>query len=118
MLNFGILAVVKYSGFFVSNLNGILNMSGSENTVSFATIALPMGISFYTLQAVDYLIDVYRETIPAEKNFFRLALFVSFFRLLVQGPISRYDDLSQTLYEEHPFQSRNVCLGLQRMLWG
>lgn len=118
LLNLGILAVVKYTNFFISNVNGILKAFGGTAQLSFITLALPMGISFYTFQAVGYLIDVYRGTIPAEKNPFRFALFVSFFPQLIQGPISRFGDLAKTLFEKHPFDSRTVCCGLQRVLWG
>lgn len=62
-------------------------------------IALPLGISFYTLQATGYLIDVYRNVVRAQTNIFRTSLFISFFPQLIQGPISRYGDLSKTLYE-------------------
>ena len=62
--------------------------------------------------------DVYRGAVPAERDPFRFALFVSFFPQLVQGPISRYGDLSQTLYGPHPFDRTAVCRGLQRVLWG
>ncbi len=118
LLNLGILAVLKYTNFFISNVNGLLRLAGQSTRLSFLTLAVPMGISFYTFQAVGYLIDVYREVIPAERNFFRFALFVSFFPQLVQGPISRFGDLSRTLYAEHPFDSRTICFGLQRILWG
>ena len=93
LLNTGILAVVKYTNFFISNVNGILDALG-QTKLSFVTLALPMGISFYTFQAAGYLIDVYRGKYPAERNFFRFALFVSFFPQLVQGPISRFDELA------------------------
>ena len=118
LINLGILGTVKYANFFIANINGVMGAFGGTGKLSFVTLALPMGISFYTFQALGYLIDVYRGTVPAEKNFFRLALFVSFFPQLVQGPISRFDDLSKTLYGEHPFDGQTVCFGLQRMLWG
>lgn len=120
LLNLGILAVVKYTNFMISNINGILSVFGSKQAgrLSFVTLTLPMGISFYTFQAVGYLIDVYRGTVPAEKNPFKFALFVSFFPQLVQGPISRFGDLSKTLYREHAFDGRQVSYGLQRILWG
>jgi len=116
-LNIGILATVKYTNFFISNINGVLDALG-QTELSFVTLVLPMGISFYTFQAAGYLIDVCRGKYPAEKNPFRFALFVSFFPLLVQGPISRFDQLGRTLYQEHPFDSGTVCSGLQRVLWG
>ena len=118
LVNIGILAVLKYTNFLISNVNGILSAFGQSGELSFVTLALPMGISFYTFQAVGYLIDVYRGAVPAEKNLFRFALFIAFFPQLIQGPISRFGDLSRTLYGEHSFNSRQVCFGLQRMLWG
>ncbi len=117
-INIGILAVVKYSNFMISNINHIFDMFGGSRHISFLTLALPLGISFYTFQATGYLIDVYRGVYPAEKNLLKFALFVAFFPQLIQGPISRFGDLSKTLYEEHPFESRTVCRGLQRVLWG
>ncbi len=118
LINLGILVIVKYTNFAIANINSVLGWFGSERKLDFWNIVLPMGISFYTFQAVGYLIDVYRGTCRAEKNLFRFALFVSFFPQLVQGPISRFHDLSRTLYAEHRFDSRTVCYGLQRILWG
>jgi D-alanyl-lipoteichoic acid acyltransferase DltB (MBOAT superfamily) len=100
LFNIGILAIVKYTDLFYGGL------------------LVPMGISFYTFQALGYLIDVYRGKYPAQKNFPKFALFVTFFPQLVQGPISRYDDLSKTLYEEHCAKKDTITLGLQRILWG
>ncbi|MCM1185177.1 MAG: MBOAT family protein [Lachnoclostridium sp.] len=118
LINLGILALVKYSNFFISNINQIGKSFGWEGQISFLDLALPLGISFYTFQAVGYLIDVYRGTVPAEKNLFKLALFISFFPLLIQGPISRFGDLAKTLYEKHSFKAKTVAYGLQRILWG
>lgn len=114
----GILAVVKYTNFAIYNVNLALHTFGSKRQFDFLDIALPMGISFYTFQALGYIIDVYRGTSEAEKNPFKFALFVSFFPQLVQGPISRFQDLSKTLYQEHSFDGRTVSFGLQRILWG
>ena len=118
LVNLGILAVLKYTNFFIQNINGIMDAFGQTGHLSFVALALPLGISFYTFQAISYLLDVYRGTITAEKNIFRFALFVSFFPLLIQGPISRYGDLSPSLFEQHKFDSKTVSYGLQRMLWG
>ena len=118
LLNIGMLAVVKYTDFMISNVNGVLAFFGSGTQLTFLNIALPMGISFYVFKSVGYAVDVYREKYPPERSFFRLALFVSFFPQLIQGPISRYDCLSETLYEEHRFESRVFCSGMQRVIWG
>lgn len=118
LLNIGILATVKYSAFFVSNLNGIFKAAGSEQQLSFVSLAVPLGVSFYTLQSIGYLIDVYRGTVKAEKNIFKFALFVSFFPQLIQGPIGRFGEMSETLYSPHKFDVKTVSFGLERMLWG
>ena len=65
-----------------------------------------------------YVIDVYRGKAEAEKNIFKMALFTSFFPQLIQGPISRFGELSQTLYAPHRFDFRTVWFGLERVLWG
>ncbi len=117
IFNFGILAVLKYTGFTVVNLNAIIHAFGGKE-LSVPSLLLPMGISFYTFQTMGYLIDVYRGKCEAEKNPARLALFVSFFPQLVQGPISRYHDLAHQLYAEHAFEHRSFTYGIQRVLWG
>lgn len=118
LVNLGILAGVKYTNFAIANVNGILHAFGSGKTLSFVNIIVPMGISFYTFQSLGYLIDVYRGKYPAEKNLFRFALFVSFFPQLIQGPISRFDDLAKTLYEPHKAEWKNISFGLERIVWG
>lgn len=118
LLNIGILAVVKYTNFAIANINGVFRLAGSTKHLDFWNIALPMGISFYTFQAMGYIIDVYRGTCQAERNPFRFALFVSFFPQLMQGPISRFGDLSTTLFAPHAFDTKTVSFGLQRILWG
>lgn len=118
LVNIGILAVTKYTNFMIANLNGVLAAFGRGAQFQMLSIIVPMGISFYTFQATGYLIDVYRGKYPAQTNFFRFALFVSFFPQLVQGPISRYNDLSETLYGPHPFAWEHFSRGLQRILWG
>ena len=112
LINIGILAVLKYTNFAISNVNSVMGLFGSDKQFGFLDLALPMGISFYTFQSVGYIIDVYRGTCKAEKNIFKFALFVSFFPQLVQGPISRFDDLAKSLYEEPCI--RNILL-MQKM---
>lgn len=114
-LNIGILAVTKYTNFVINNINTFLNDASKLQLVN---MIIPMGISFYTFQTMGYIIDVYRGKQEAQKNPFKLALFVSFFPQLVQGPISRYGDLSQTLFSEHKFVGKNISFGLTRILWG
>ncbi|NLP00431.1 MAG: MBOAT family protein [Clostridiaceae bacterium] len=115
--NLGILAVIKYTNFVIANINSIFTLF-KLNELSFVNLLLPMGISFYTFQTMGYIIDVYRGKYGAEKNIGKLALFVSFFPQLIQGPISRYDDLSLSLYKEHNFDPKGFSFGFQRVLWG
>src|SRR6056297_193391 len=118
LLNFGLLGVTKYTNFIIGNINSIITTFRSSGTLSFIDIAMPMGISFYTFKTMSYLLDIYREKHAAEDNLFKLALFVSFFPQLVQGPISRYNDLSQTLFEGHRYKYTTVRHGIQRIIWG
>ena len=113
-----ILGVFKYTDFVIDNVNTLFALAGSDREVAYWDLLLPMGISFYTFQSLGYLLDVYWEKVTAQKNFFKHLLFVSFFPQLAQGPISRYSDLSQTLYEPHMFDKKQVVFGLERILWG
>lgn len=108
LINFGILAGVKYSNFIIGNLNSILKIFNISIEVPFQKIILPLGISYYTLQAVSYVIDVYRGKYEADKNIGRVALFVAFFPQIVEGPIGRYDELANNLYEPHQFNYKNA----------
>lgn len=101
VFNFGMLAFLKYIP-YASKL-GLL---------------LPLGISFYTFQSMGYLIDVYQEKVKAQTNFFKLALFVSFFPQIIQGPIAVYDDLAGQLYEGHAFDYDKLKRGALLVLWG
>jgi len=114
----GILAVVKYTDFAISNVNSVLGFLGSGRRFGLLGLALPMGISFYTFQTVGYVIDVYREKADIEKNPLRLALFVSFFPQVVHGPISRFGELSKTLYSGTPVTRSDLARGAHRILWG
>ncbi|MDR1663847.1 MAG: MBOAT family protein [Clostridiales bacterium] len=114
IVNFGILAVIKYTGFLLENL-GILS---AANGGVFTGFVVPLGISFYTFQTMGYIIDVYREKAKPETNILKLALFASFFPQVIQGPISRFNDLSLTLLSGNIFHKKNLSFGAQRVLWG
>ena len=81
-------------------------------------ILLPVGISFYTFQAIGYAIDVYKNKIQAERSFFTYALFVSFFPQLVAGPIERASNLLCQFHKKHMFDSNQFIEGLKLMVWG
>ena len=104
--NLGLLGFFKYSGFIAQNLAAV------GIPVSFASLPLPIGISFYTFQALGYTIDVYRGDIKAEKSFHIYALFVSFFPQLVAGPIERSRNLLPQFRETHRFSFDNIRAGM------
>jgi len=113
LLNFGMLALLKYVNFGIVNINHILHTD-----FTFPDFLLPLGISFYTFQSMGYLLDVNWGKCKAEHNPFRFALFVSFFPQLLQGPIGRFDRLAHQLYTEHSFDWERTERALQLILWG
>lgn len=118
VMNLGILGFLKYYNFFAGSLNDVLGGFGVSFSVPTLQLILPLGISFYTFQSMGYVIDVYREKVQAERNFFKIALFVSFFPQIIQGPIGLYDPLAKQLYEPHSFDFTRLKHGCMLMLWG
>ena len=114
IFNLAILVFFKYFPWILDNINVVL---GQSIMLPFS-IVLPVGISFYTFQALGYIIDVYRGEIEAEKNLLRYALFVSFFPQLVAGPIERSKNLLNQLDCDRDIEYENVRDGLMLMLWG
>lgn len=118
VVNFGILAFLKYYNFFAGSLNDVMGMFGIGFSAPTLNLFLPLGISFYTFQSMGYIVDVYREKVAPEKNIAKLALFVSFFPQIIQGPISFYDQLAHQLYEPHKFDFTRFKYGMELILWG
>ncbi|MBO6015964.1 MAG: MBOAT family protein [Lachnospiraceae bacterium] len=119
--NLGILFFFKYFDFALSVCNNILTRIGLQIIDKPFDVLLPVGISFYTFQALSYTMDVYRGQIRAEKNIFRYALFVSFFPQLVAGPIERSTSLMKQMQKVHEIKLWNyerITSGLSMMLWG
>lgn len=119
--NLGILFFYKYFDFFLENCNHILTALGKEPVVNGFSVLLPVGISFYTFQALGYMVDVYRGEIIAEKNPLKYALFVSFFPQLVAGPIERSKNLLEQIRDipdRKTFEYKRVANGLIVMLYG
>lgn len=120
LINLGILGYFKYSNFLINNWNVIANKL-HINAVSPISIVLPVGISFYTFQAIGYMIDVYKGTVQPEKNILKYALFVSFFPQLVAGPIERSDRFLKQIQKpiiEKKWDYDRITSGLTIMLWG
>lgn len=118
VINFGILAFLKYYNFFAGSLNDFVGVFGIEMSMPTLRLLLPLGISFYTFQSMGYIVDVYREKTAPEKNVAKLALFVSFFPQIIQGPISFYDQLAHQLYEPHKFDFTRFKYGMELIMWG
>lgn len=116
--NLAILFFFKYFNFTIESMNTVLRYIDLPTINTSLDVLLPVGISFYTFQALGYTVDVYRGEIRAERNFFRYALFVSFFPQLVAGPIERSKNLLNQLRNPKSFSYERMCDGLMMMIWG
>jgi len=111
-VSLGFLAYFKYTDFFIANINNLFN-----SNLSLLHIALPVGISFYTFQTISYTIDVYKGEVKAQRNFIKLATFVSKFPQKVAGPVVRYSEVEKELTKRtHSFE--NFSLGMRRFIIG
>lgn len=113
IFNFGILLGWKYGAAVLAAFTGTSGGGGG-----FLGLALPLGISYYTFQAMGYLIDVYRRKYEPEPNPAKLGLYICYFPQMTAGPISRFDRQKPELFAAHSFDQRNVSFGAERMLWG
>ena len=109
----GELIILKYSNFFIVTVNYLFNTN-----INYVNYVFPIGISYFSLIMISYLIDVYRDTIKAEKNVLKLSLFMSYFPLLTSGPFIRYDEYGNKLFEKHNFDITRFFSGCFRILWG
>lgn len=109
-----ILAIFKYFNFFIGSFCYVWGIKNPH----MLNIILPMGISFYTFQALSYLIDVYKNKIEVEKSFLKVSLFISFFPQLVAGPIVKANKFMHQLYEDRNINIENVRVGIQQFLFG
>ncbi len=112
IFDLGMLGVFKYSTFVVKSLNAGFSFEFIE-----PNIALPIGISFYTFQALSYVIDVYRGDVPPERNFMRVLLYIAFFPQLIAGPIIRYHDVAEQIASRRITLSGIAC-GMRRFCVG
>ncbi|GHU71246.1 alginate O-acetyltransferase [Spirochaetia bacterium] len=119
ILNLAVLFFFKYYNFFAGTMNSLFGQTGAGPAAFPAlNVLLPVGISFYTFQALGYSIDVYRGTVKAERNFLSYALFVTFFPQLVAGPIERTGNLLPQFKIDHHFDYDRVTSGLKLAAWG
>lgn len=111
-LNLGMLAVFKYADFAVDTVNGLLSTN-----IPLPGITLPIGISFFTFQALSYVIDVYWERVEVQKNYFNILLYISFFPQLIAGPIVKYRDINEAI-ENRVMNADEIAKGLHRFICG
>lgn len=107
-----IIGIFKYYNFFVSNINFVLNTN-----IGLSSIGLPIGISFYTFQIISYVIDVYRQDVPAQKKFYKLLLYMSLYHQLIAGPIVRYIDVANEI-DNRVITPTNFSYGINRFIIG
>lgn len=118
IINLGFLGVFKYYNFFVESFADGLSLLGIKSSISSLNVILPVGISFYTFHGLSYIIDVYKNRILPERNFINYSVFVSFFPLLVAGPIERATHLLPQIIEHRKFDYSKSVDGLRQILWG
>ncbi len=110
-LNLCLLGYLKYANFFIENLNSILNIPSID-------VIMPIGISFYTFQAMSYIIDVYRAEIKANRNLIPVATYISMFPQLIAGPIVRYSTVEHELHHRNHFKLEDFSKGTNRFIIG
>jgi len=118
LVNLGMLVIFKYLGFFAEIAGQVAGIFGHNQGIPSPGILLPIGISFYTFQTIGYTLDVYRGQIKPEKNIGIYALFVSFFPLILAGPIERGRRLIPQFHLRHDFDPQVFASGLRLILWG
>ena len=112
VVNLGLLAFFKYTAFFIDTWNQIF---GTQLKVW--EIELPIGISFFTFQALSYVVDVYRRTVPVQKSFWKVLLYISFFPQLIAGPIVKYKDINEQI-KSRIVTSEKLAEGIRRFIYG
>jgi D-alanyl-lipoteichoic acid acyltransferase DltB (MBOAT superfamily) len=116
--NLGVLIVFKYYDFFVLEFNYLIQSFGINSDLHTLNLILPVGISFYTFHGMSYVIDIYNQKIHSTKSIVEYSLFVSFFPLLVAGPIERASHLLPQIKSSRAFNKKNFVTGLRLILYG
>ncbi|MCE3259844.1 MAG: acyltransferase, partial [Bacteroidetes bacterium] len=117
-INLGFLGVFKYFNFFADSFADLVSLFGFQPNVWSINVILPVGISFYTFHGLSYVIDIYYDRIKPEKNFVDYSVFVSYFPLLVAGPIERATHLLPQIQKSRHFDYAKATDGLRQILWG
>ena len=124
ILTIGILGILasllylKYYNFFADNINALFSMGGAKELLPNKSLILPLGISFYSMQAISYMADVYWNKFPAERNPLKLLLYLCFFPTIIEGPMALYRDMKDRMFVGESIDPDNVIKGYARLLWG
>ncbi|MTH17554.1 MBOAT family O-acyltransferase [Flavobacterium sp. LC2016-01] len=118
IVNLGFLGIFKYYNFFAASFSELLNTIGFKASPILLKVILPVGISFYTFHGLSYVIDIYYKRIKAEYNFVDYSLFVSYFPLLVAGPIERATHLLPQVKVKREFDFQTAKEGVYQIIWG
>lgn len=113
LVNISFIIVTKYSGFVIENINNIFKTS-----ITITNILLPLGISYYTLEAISYITDIYRGKYEALKNPFKIALYLLYFPKIIEGPISRFNDINKDLFENNKLDFNSIIIGCDLIVLG
>jgi alginate O-acetyltransferase complex protein AlgI len=118
VMNLGLLVYFKYSNFFLQSLASVLTSAGAPTSIPLLQVILPVGISFYTFEAINYTVDVYRGKVRAERNLLNFLLFITFFPHLVAGPIVRARDFLPQIRRPHRWDWGRAHLGVGLFILG
>ena len=118
VLNVLVLVLMKYLNFLTGNVNSIIHLFNKDFSLPLNHWILPLGISFFTFQAIAYIVDIYWNKYQAETNFLKFAVFMSYFPKIMQGPIIRYQDMKSAMFDEKTFDYVTFTNGAKRMAYG
>jgi len=118
VINIGALAFFKYFNFFIDSFIDLVSLTGYELARTTLKVILPLGISFYIFLSISYLVDVYKEELEAERNIFEVLLMLSFFPIILAGPIHRPKTLLPQIKSRREFSYELAVDGLRQILWG
>ena len=118
IINLAVLVILKYTNFFGQSLSDLLHLFNAKWQFRPVKFMVPIGLSFYTLEIISYITDVYRGTQKAEHNLAKVALYLSFFPQIMEGPISRFHETADKLYSGDSIKFDNLKFGYQRIVWG
>ena len=111
------IVVTKYVLFLVENINWFFNLLHIKN-ISISNVLIPLGISYYTLEAISYLVDIYRGKIRAEKNFGKVLLYLIYFPKIIEGPITRFKEFSDQSFNGACLKWNNIIVGMDYIIYG